>query len=107
VKPPEHLSDGSKAVWKATVEEFEMSAAELVTLRLALEAVDRSDQARAEIEKAGAIVEDRYGGLRAHPAVAIERDSRLAAARLFKQLNIEVTEPKPSPMALRPRRFSS
>jgi hypothetical protein len=47
----------------------------------------------------------RYGQALAHPAVAIERDSQLAAARLFKQLALpEALGEQVSPLQLRRRR---
>ena len=99
---PDHLSEASKRLWNDTLEEFELAPAELAIFRLALEAVDRCELARLELAVSGLVVKDRYGGLRASPWVTIERDSRLAAARLLKQLGLERSAPAPSPMALRP-----
>lgn len=42
-------------------------------------------QAQAILEGEGIVVEGRFGK-RAHPAVAIERDARLAFARLVREL---------------------
>ena len=53
----------------------------------------------------GIISTGRYGQRLAHPAVAIERDSRLAAARLFKMLALpDALGESVSPLALKPRR---
>jgi len=65
--------------------------------------------ARAEIEAYGLTVETEAGGRKANPAVAIERDSRLAFARLVRELDLDA-EPPPDrsrPPALRSNRRGS
>jgi phage terminase small subunit len=57
-------------------------------LQLAAEAWDRCQQARQVLATDGLFVESRQG-LKPHPAVAIERDSRLAFARLIAQLSLD------------------
>lgn len=84
--------------------EFELAAHELELLRLACEALDRCEEARLVLADAGLFVSGRYGQTVAHPAVAIERDSRLAAARLFKELGLEAPAPVLDPMSLAARR---
>jgi hypothetical protein len=65
-------------------------------LVLAGEAWDRCLEAREQLAKDGTYMKDRFGQLRAHPAVAVERDSRLAFARLVRELDLD-GEPLPAP----------
>ena len=61
-------------------------------LRLAAEAIDRSEEARTILAAEGIVV--RSGdAVKAHPAVAIERDARLAVARLIRELDLDVEAP--------------
>jgi P27 family predicted phage terminase small subunit len=64
-------------------------------LQLACEAWDRAQQARAAIEREGLTIRTDEGGLKAHPAVGIERDSRLAVARFVRELDLDTEPPAP------------
>jgi hypothetical protein len=99
------LSPRAKALWTQTTTSFTLEATEVELLRLALEALDRAEQARVILAEEGLTSRGRYGQALVHPAVAIERDSRIAAARLFKQLALpEAPAEVVSPLALRKRR---
>ena len=100
--PPEHLSEGRRELWHRVVSDFDLDAVGLELLRLGCEALDRCEQARALVEADGPVIGGRYGP-RAHPAVNVERDSRLAAARLFRELGLDDDVQAP-PLQLRPRR---
>jgi phage terminase small subunit len=89
---PKHLAAATKRWWLEIVRNYELESHHLQLLELACEARDRAEQARAKIAKDGPFIEGRYG-LRAHPAVAVERDSRLAFARLLRELDLDAEAP--------------
>jgi P27 family predicted phage terminase small subunit len=91
VQAPRHLSDRSRKVYRTLVDDYRLheEPAALTTLRLACEALDRTEQARIVIDREGLTVATTDGAVKTHPAVAIERDSRLAALRAFRELGLE------------------
>ncbi len=88
--PPEHLSDRCKKWWRSVNDLYALEDHHLHLLRLAAEALDRAEQAREIIAVDGITVKTGDGGIKAHPAVAIERDARTAAARLIRELDLDV-----------------
>ena len=66
--------------------------AALLILRIGLEAFDRMREAQAAIAGYGLTFLDRYGQPRVNPAFAVERDSRAAMLRCFKDLDLEFIE---------------
>jgi len=93
-KPPVHLSPDAKAWWREVVTGYELEPQHLRLLALACEAWDRARQARRILAKRGMTYRDRFGQPRARPEIAIERDSRMAFARLLRELDLE-GEPHP------------
>ena len=81
-EPPAHLSPSARQWWQTAVETYVFQEHHLRLLQLLCEAWDRAQSARAQLDAEGLTVPGREGGLRAHPCIAIERDSRLAVARL-------------------------
>jgi len=75
--------------------EYELEDHHLRLLILAGEAWDRCCQARELIELEGVTIKDRFDQLRPHPAVAIERDSRIAFARMLRETGLEVEGAEP------------
>lgn len=69
-------------------------------LTLAAEAWDRASEAREVLAAEGTYVTDRFGQRKAHPAVAVERDSRIGFARLLRELDLD-GEPAPDPRPTR------
>jgi hypothetical protein len=62
-------------------------------LTLAAEAWDRAEQAREAIAQHGMTFMDRFGQPHARPEIAIERDNRIAFARLLRELALDVEAP--------------
>ncbi|MEQ1955316.1 P27 family phage terminase small subunit [Mesorhizobium yinganensis] len=87
--PPSHLSDAAKKWWRTVTEEYQLEPHHELLLKLAAEALDRAEQARAIIEQDGVTVLDDRKNVRAHPAVAIEKDARTGFARLLRELDLD------------------
>jgi P27 family predicted phage terminase small subunit len=87
-QPPKHLTAEGKRLWRSLFGQFVLDdAAGIALLRVAVEAFDRAQEARRMIKAEGAVLTDRFGQKKAHPACAIERDARgqfLAAIRALK-----------------------
>lgn len=89
---PRHLSAESRAFWRSVTADFELERHHLSILEVACEALDRMRQAQAAIKADGAYVSGRFG-MRAHPAIAVERDSRLAHLRALRELGLDLEAP--------------
>jgi hypothetical protein len=94
-KPPAGLSRRSRALWRDTVDEFELSASELFVLENGLRCLDRADEAAAVVNREGVTVLDRYGSPKAHPAVDVEVRCRAAFNAAMRQLAVKVTDDAP------------
>jgi P27 family predicted phage terminase small subunit len=86
---PDHLSDEMKAWWAEVTASFDLSPHHLRLLRLCCESLDRVTEARAILEREGLTYTDGHGNPRAHPATIIERDNKIAAGRLIKELHLD------------------
>jgi P27 family predicted phage terminase small subunit len=106
-KAPAHLSDASRAWWRSVVREYQLEAHHLRLLQAAAECWDRLQEARQLLARDGLVIGGREGGMRPHPAAAIERDSRIGFARLVRELDLDVEPPASArfgPPALRSNR---
>lgn len=106
LEPPAHLAPETAGWWCAVLGEYHLEAHHLRLLRLACEAWDRCQQARVILDRDGMTTGTETGGLKAHPCIGIERDARLAFARLLRELDLDA-EPPPDrarPPALRSNR---
>ena len=98
---PRHLSPAAKRWFRAISALYELESHHFLLLTLAAEAWDRCCAARRALDDQGTIYTDRYGQPRPRPEVAIERDSRIAFARLLRELDLDVNppvEPKRPPL---------
>lgn len=94
-KAPTHLRAATRGWYESVLGDYDLEPHDQRLLQAACEAWDRLQEAREVLRKEGTYVEGRYGP-RAHPAVAVERDSRVAFARLLRELDLN-GEPGPDP----------
>lgn len=92
-KAPAHLSDPTRAWWRSVVRDYALEPHHMRLLQAAAECWDRLQEARELLARDGLVIEGREGGMRPHPAAAIERDSRIAFARLVRELDLDVEPP--------------
>ncbi len=95
ISPPGHLRPATGAWWVETADAFELEEHHLRLLTLAGTAWDRCEQAREALAEHGLVYVDRFDTPRCRPEVAIERDARIAFARLMRDLNLEAEETNP------------
>src|SRR4029453_8824597 len=88
-KAPSHLRPATRAWWTHVHTNWRLEEHHSRLLTMACEAWGSACQAREILAKDGILLGGRQGGARPHPAVAIERDARIAFARLVAQLNLD------------------
>lgn len=93
IPPPAHLRPDTAAWWASVAVDYALEAHHLRILTLAAEAWDRGQEAREAITRHGPVYVDRFDQPRARPEVAIERDSRIAFARLVRELALDLDPP--------------
>jgi phage terminase small subunit len=96
LRAPRHLKAATGRWWLSVASSYVMEAHHLRLLTLAAEAWDRCTQAREALSKHGLVYLDRFDQPRARPEIAIERDNRLAFARLIRELALDVSSPEES-----------
>jgi hypothetical protein len=70
--------------------DFELSEGHHAELLVqAAEALDRCEEARAILDEKGITCDDRYGVPKLRPEVSVERDQRLAFARVLRELALD------------------
>lgn len=97
LKPPPHLKPLTAKWWSDVLTQFELEAHHVRLLTLAAEAWDRGQEAREAIAAHGLVYADRFGAPRTRPEVAVERDARLAFARLLRELALDGIEAPDAP----------
>jgi phage terminase small subunit len=74
--------------WAAVVSDYDLEAHHLRLLEAAADAWDRMTAARSVLLKEGLTCRGKDGP-KTHPAVNIERDARIAFARLLRELDLD------------------
>lgn len=93
-RAPGYLRPETRRWWTSVVSAWTLEAHHVRLLTLACEAWDRGQQAREVIAAEGLTTPTRDGGAKLHPACRIEGDSRLAFARLVRELDLDLEPPK-------------
>jgi hypothetical protein len=91
-KPPKGLRLNQRRLWRSVIASYEVESHHLAILEAACRELDRAEEAEQMIADDGAYQRDRYGGRKAHPALAVARSSRLAAARLLRELGLDLDD---------------
>jgi phage terminase small subunit len=107
-KPPPHLKPTTRDWFSQIVADYDLESHDLKLLILAGESWDRGVEAREALAKHGLTFTDRWGNPKGRPEIAVERDSRIAFARLCRELDLsENAGPlAPRPPALQSNRIS-
>jgi P27 family predicted phage terminase small subunit len=96
--PPRHLSQEARKFWRKIAEEYVIDDdAGLVVLTVAFEAFDRMRDAQGQITKDGTTIIDRFGQVKMHPLLPVERDARAQSLAGIKALNLDLEPLADSP----------
>ncbi len=92
-KAPRHLALTTRRWWEHVTADWSLEQHHIRLLTLAGESWDRDVEAREALKTHGLTFDDRWGQPHSRPEVGIERDSRLAFARLIRELALDVELP--------------
>src|SRR5262245_31182204 len=95
-KPPKHLRPTTRKWFADVVSSYELEPHHVRLLTLAAESWDRIQEAREAIAQSGLTYVNKAGEPRRHPAVQIEHDSKIAFARLLRELALDISAPDDS-----------
>jgi P27 family predicted phage terminase small subunit len=91
MKAPRTLSTEASKWWKKLTEDYDIvDEAGFLLLQTGLEAFDRMRGAQDVIRREGLQVADRFGQMKAHPLLTVERDSRAQMLMALKALNLDL-----------------
>lgn len=95
IRAPRHLRLATRQFWASVNDEYCLEAPHRKLLTMCCEAWDRCQQAREALKKHDSLTfTDRFGQPHARPEVNIERDSRIAFARLLRELGLDIEGPR-------------
>ena len=92
---PGWMPEPERTFWAEVVRDYELGPDGLALLELACSALVRWREAREVLDVEGMTLPGRWGE-RLHPLVNVEKDSRLAALRALRELDLEGV-PLPAP----------
>jgi phage terminase small subunit len=92
---PKHLRADTREWFDSVMADFALEEHHVRLLTLACEAFDTAALAREELAETGLTYRGRDGCPHPMPQVGIERDARLAFARLLRELDLDAAAPTP------------
>lgn len=90
ILPPSHLAVPTRQWFSAVLAEYALEPHHVRLLTLAAEAWDRGVMAREALAEHGMTYLDRFDQPKSRPEIAVERDSRVAFARLLRELGLDL-----------------
>ncbi len=96
-RAPKHLADRGKAFWLDVAGVYALEDSDVPLLTACGEMLDRAQAAKEQIAKEGQTMVDRFGQVKAHPAIEIERASLLAFIRIRRELGLDAAPPDSRP----------
>ena len=91
-RPPQNLGADGRRIFRTVAREFILSPSELALLEQAAHAYEHATAAWRTLADEGAVIADRYGSPKQHPAVATANQMAQLVARLLKQLGVELAD---------------
>ena len=89
--PPAHLGAAGTRLWAEVVRQYRIGdGAGLALVTTAAECLDRLREAQEAVREHGVLIRDRYGGLKANPAIAVERGARDGMIAALRSLNLNL-----------------
>jgi hypothetical protein len=90
---PGGLGDAGRSLWQVVTSIYTVWPERAAVLAAACREADREAQAEAALAADGLLVRDRYGQRKVHPAAQLARQSRLAQARLLREVGLGPPSP--------------
>ena len=88
---PKTLNSEAKAIWRKLVAEYGIAdEGGYQVLQVGLEAFSRMRECQKQIASDGITTVDRFGQVKSHPLLTVERDSRAQYLAALKALNLDV-----------------
>jgi phage terminase small subunit len=91
------LTNEARALKTAVESEYVLDVGGQAVLRMALESLMRLREAQTILASEGAVVRDRFGQPRAHPAVEVEHKARMQFLACIRQLGLDLEPLNSSP----------
>ena len=90
---PVHIRGEARRLYERLVHDYAIAdSGGLALVRVACESFARAEEARQILAQDGAIVRDRFGQAKTHPACLVERDSRTQLISALRALKLSPEE---------------